>query len=113
MNLVLQNGIYAFFIVHILHLKLIDYRNLLLSNGQETIRKCQEFLNNAFNNHILDTYIIQRRNGIQEFSNRLIDLQGYLEALPRKGDCKLWNKETQSFKNEIVRYGTNMTQLYL
>ena len=106
---ILKNNMYAFFIIRILHLKLIDYQNLLKRNRKETTRKCKEFLSKILKHHIIETYIIDRRNGIQAFSNQLIQMQRCLEVLPNKGDCTIWKECVQSFDNEIVRYHTDIS----
>ena len=106
---ILKNNMYAFFIIRILHLKLIDYQNLLKRNRKETTRKCKEFLSKILKHHIIETYIIDRRNGIQAFSNQLIQMQRCLEVLPNKGDCTTWKECVQSFDNEIVRYHTDIS----
>ena len=106
---ILTNAVYAFFIIRILHLNVIDYQHLINKNREETTKLCKGLLIKNFNHHILDTFMTDEQNESREFSNRLMLLRGCLTALPRKGDCTLWLKTTKSFENEIVRYVTSIS----
>ena len=99
---------YSFFIIRILHLKLIDYQNQLMLNGEKTTQKCNDFLMKAFSRHITDNFIIDRQNGIEEFSSQFTQLQGYLDDFPENVDCTLWHKQIRSFRKEIVRIYTSI-----
>ena len=100
----LMTQFYACILIRVLHLKMIDCQNLLKQNEIETAQKCKEFWIEQFDRNIKENIIMNSKRTVAKFLDCKKTLNDCIDIQPRRGDCAIWNQETNVFNNEIVRY---------